>query len=306
MRLLASLLALSLTAPAMAEKFKTEHSDHIFISPFFDMVKTENSEGMINNKDTKLGFGLDLGYKDSEKWSYRLRAEKITIEQADFTGDIDGVSLGLDAMYFLQKNTYLYGGVRNVKLQVSEFGPAIGIGHHFDVNDDWKVRLEAGVMKDFGSDFTMTSVNLGVTYRFGSRDKYKSTKERGTVTVKDKFVTVKLDVKFDNDSSVIKGEYMSEIKRVADFLNTYPNTKATFEGHTSAVGTNEYNMSLSDRRAKAIRAELIKTFNISPDRLFAEGFGEEKLLNSSHTAEAHKMNRRVMAILESTDKIRVN
>ena len=46
-----------------------------------------------------------------------------------------------------------------------------------------------------------------------------------------------IDVKFDFAKSAIKPEYHDEIKKVADFMNQYPDSTATIEGYTDSIGT---------------------------------------------------------------------
>jgi OOP family OmpA-OmpF porin len=63
-------------------------------------------------------------------------------------------------------------------------------------------------------------------------------------------------------------------------------------GHTDAVGTDQYNMRLSLRRANAVRDYLIAG-GISASRIRAEGFGESQPVASNETAEGRAQNRRV-------------
>ena len=51
------------------------------------------------------------------------------------------------------------------------------------------------------------------------------------------WVSIRLNVEFDFDKAIVKPEYYDEIKRVADFMNAYPNLKTTIEGHTDSRGT---------------------------------------------------------------------
>ena len=84
------------------------------------------------------------------------------------------------------------------------------------------------------------------------------------------------------------------------------NTDATvvLEGHASAVGDAEYNMTLSKKRADDVADELIKD-GISEDRISTVGYGEERLKNEANTLEAHAENRRVEAQLTSTQRVKV-
>ena len=62
-------------------------------------------------------------------------------------------------------------------------------------------------------------------------------------------------------------------------------------GHTDAVGTADYNQSLSERRAKAVRDYLVSPGQVSPDRLKAEGWGFSRPMNADDPKAAE--NRRV-------------
>ncbi len=64
-------------------------------------------------------------------------------------------------------------------------------------------------------------------------------------------------------------------------------------GHACSIGSKEYNLKLSEKRAKSVRQYLIKKHAISPDRLKVRGFGNEKPLTSNDTPERRAVNRRV-------------
>jgi outer membrane protein OmpA-like peptidoglycan-associated protein len=65
-------------------------------------------------------------------------------------------------------------------------------------------------------------------------------------------------------------------------------------GHTDRRGSSHYNQTLSERRAKAVRAYLLQEFDIEPDALVAVGFGFEKLKNPDNPMAAE--NRRVQLV----------
>jgi len=77
--------------------------------------------------------------------------------------------------------------------------------------------------------------------------------------VKEK-ITITLNVQFDTAKAVVKEKYYDDIKRVADFMKEYPNTKAVIEGHTDSVASDAYNLRLSNDRANSVRQYLIKEF----------------------------------------------
>ncbi len=112
-------------------------------------------------------------------------------------------------------------------------------------------------------------------------------------------VSIRLDIQFDVNKADIKPEYHERLKEVADFMVKYPETKAVIEGHTDSTGAAAYNQKLSQRRAESVRDYLIKNFNISPDRLTAKGYGEEKPVASNDTKEGRSQNRRIEAVFNA-------
>lgn len=122
----------------------------------------------------------------------------------------------------------------------------------------------------------------------------------GCSIVTEEVARIDLVVHFDFDQAVVKPEYLDEIQRVADFLNANPNTIADLEGHTDAVGTDEYNQSLSERRVNAIRQVLIERFGIEPGKVRAQGLGESRPVASNDTAEGRAQNRRVQSVMSAT------
>jgi len=112
-------------------------------------------------------------------------------------------------------------------------------------------------------------------------------------------VRVELDVKFDFDKSVVKEESQADIKALADFMAQYPQTTTTVEGHTDSVGSDAYNQGLSERRANAVRDELVNRYGISADRVSSVGYGESRPVADNGTDEGRAINRRVEAEVEA-------
>tara|TARA_R110001583_G_scaffold1612_1_gene12647 strand:+ start:8627 stop:9241 length:615 start_codon:yes stop_codon:yes gene_type:complete len=112
-------------------------------------------------------------------------------------------------------------------------------------------------------------------------------------------VRKKLEVNFDTDKYDVKEKYLSEIKTIADFMIKFPQSIVSIEGHTSIKGPSEYNLTLSQNRALAIKDILIEKFNISENRITAIGYGFTKLLDEGNTDAAHAKNRRIVAEISS-------
>ena len=74
--------------------------------------------------------------------------------------------------------------------------------------------------------------------------------------------------------------------------HNHENALLTIEGHTDSKGTDEYNMTLSQKRANAVRAYLIEK-GIAESRLKATGFGETTPIADNNTSAGRAKNRRV-------------
>ena len=110
-----------------------------------------------------------------------------------------------------------------------------------------------------------------------------------------------LSILFPNDSAYIAPEYYPQIEEVAVFLQQYPTTKVTIEGHTSRTGTYERNLVLSQERADAVTAVLAERFGIDRNRLTAKGYGSSNPVVLERTPEAEIRNRRVVAEVTGDD-----
>lgn len=106
--------------------------------------------------------------------------------------------------------------------------------------------------------------------------------------------SLKLRILFANDSSKIEPIFENQIRSMADFLKRYPETSIEIQGFASQVGTPEYNLALSKRRAIAVEDELLAN-GISANRLSIVGYGESNLEALGDDDLSHAKNRKVTA-----------
>jgi outer membrane protein OmpA-like peptidoglycan-associated protein len=112
-----------------------------------------------------------------------------------------------------------------------------------------------------------------------------------------KLPQVRLDVVFDQDSSLIRPASYQTIGSIADAL-TDPKLRPyryLIVDHVESAGRRDHNLILSQRRADSIRDVLVNTFKVSPKRLQALGLGEEQLQDVNRPASP--ANARVQLIL---------
>jgi len=100
------------------------------------------------------------------------------------------------------------------------------------------------------------------------------------------------DVLFDFDKSTIKPQAAEILDRLVAFMNENPSSKVSLSGHTDNIGTEAYNMGLSNRRWMSVRDYAVKK-GVDSSRVSGEGFGESKPIASNATAEGRAKNRRV-------------
>jgi outer membrane protein len=110
-----------------------------------------------------------------------------------------------------------------------------------------------------------------------------------------------LKLLFDFDSAELRPESISELERVVKFMGDVPFGTALIEGHTDNVGGDDYNMKLSDRRAKAV-FDYLTSRGVDPARLKSIGKGETAPIADNSTAEGRQQNRRVMLIRTDTGR----
>lgn len=120
--------------------------------------------------------------------------------------------------------------------------------------------------------------------------------KKPTVKVEiDKPIT--LNVEFDYDKATIRPQYNVRLVAVAKFMAEKTNTVAVIEGHTDSRGNDVYNKSLSERRAAAVRQQLITRYGVDPTRIKSVGYGETRPIASNDTDEGRQRNRRVDALI---------
>jgi outer membrane protein OmpA-like peptidoglycan-associated protein len=100
-------------------------------------------------------------------------------------------------------------------------------------------------------------------------------------------------VYFEFDSNELNPASAPWIGLVARVLRRQPDWTVTIEGHTDSIGGARYNQGLSERRAAALRRELVVRHGIDTARLGARGFGASRPLETNTTLESRARNRRV-------------
>ncbi len=98
---------------------------------------------------------------------------------------------------------------------------------------------------------------------------------------------------FGFDSAGLRPESDPALEEIAEALGHNLAWKVKIEGHTDNIGGDAYNMTLSTRRAEAVKQAVVTRYGISSTRLSSEGFGASKPKAPNDTVEGRALNRRV-------------
>jgi outer membrane protein OmpA-like peptidoglycan-associated protein len=97
---------------------------------------------------------------------------------------------------------------------------------------------------------------------------------------------------FDFDKADLKEESFPALNYLLEILMANPNEVVEISGHTDSIGSNEYNLGLSERRAAAVVDYLVEN-GVPEENLLSKGYGEEFPITSNETEEDRAINRRV-------------
>ncbi len=116
-------------------------------------------------------------------------------------------------------------------------------------------------------------------------------------------ITFDSGILFDFDSSALRPEARQNLRDLAQSLQQYDNTDLLIVGHTDAVGRDDYNYRLSERRANAAAAYLME-LGVSRDRITTIGKGENEPVASNDTDAGRQQNRRVEVAIYASEEFR--
>ena len=236
-----------------------------------------------------------------------------------FTSNRDG-GIGGDDIYMLQEKAViinpcenaLTGKVKNQTDREPIEGAKVSL-YDFNFNLIETKSSDADGYFDFGY------VNCESKYFLKSEVKDYTTKEVPILTIVDTektFVPIEMEttlkkislnddllkkfnintIYFDTDKAIIREDAAIELSKILDVMLENPTMEIDIRSHTDCRATAEYNLSLSDSRAKASVVWLIKN-GIAKNRLSGKGYGESQLVNECAdgvdcSEEMHQANRR--------------
>lgn len=124
--------------------------------------------------------------------------------------------------------------------------------------------------------------------------RYKEEKANTNVQVSRKGVSIQLqNILFDYDSTTLTEKSKRVLRELIPVLEKYPNRYFVIQGHTDNVGSVDYNLKLSQERAKAVASFLMDNSKLPAENFSFQGFGLHQPIAGNHTEEGRAKNRRV-------------
>jgi outer membrane protein OmpA-like peptidoglycan-associated protein len=112
-------------------------------------------------------------------------------------------------------------------------------------------------------------------------------------------VTLPGNIYFNFNKADVKPAMQMQLTKIAKALAAVPNQNLLIEGHTDSIGSNEYNLSLSESRAQSVQKILLGG-GIAAERMEIKGYGESKPIADNETPSGQAQNRRVEIVLVPT------
>ena len=115
-------------------------------------------------------------------------------------------------------------------------------------------------------------------------------------------VTFNEAILFDFNSYQLKEASQQNLMQTADVLVKYPDTDLEVEGHTDNVGSEAYNLRLSEQRADAVKIFLV-AHGVDPSRLASKGYGETHPVATNENDAGRAQNRRVQLQIAANESL---
>jgi outer membrane protein OmpA-like peptidoglycan-associated protein len=104
-------------------------------------------------------------------------------------------------------------------------------------------------------------------------------------------------VLFEFDKSIVRDVYADDLARLAGYITEEKPARVVIEGHADWIGTEEYNVGLSERRARAIVDYLVTRHGVDRALFAVRAYGESRPEATNETAEGRQKNRRAATAL---------
>ncbi|WOT06341.1 outer membrane beta-barrel protein [Shewanella youngdeokensis] len=238
---------------------------------------------------------------------------------------INGIELSLKPSFELSPSWLVYGKVGVLAYDVDDevFGhdrslsSGLGFGVEHRINPNWSVNIAGQYYGQIGdekpTEVDLTAVSLGVIYRFVAQERKRVPRQekrvsrpinRETQAVKTndvkpihqqpKDVTLTETIFFNNDEFIANAEQLGKLVKLYEAAQDFKALKVSISGYASSVGSEQYNMQLSQRRAQFIANEIRHKLPVPITNIDIEFFGELRANENLGMDNDERAQRRVM------------
>jgi OOP family OmpA-OmpF porin len=256
-------------------------------------------------------FAIEGGYFSLGEFGYMAELNPIATTRADarvmgLNLDLVGILPMTDRLQAFGKIGTIYGQSRE---QYSGYGVTLtdfqnrerelsytyGLGLQYDLTPQWALRLEGerfNIKNTVARNEDIDLYSLGVVYRFGKKAAAAPTPAPRAATpapseaatpapAAPNRITVSADSLFDFDSSTVKPAGKTDLDALVKDLSNVDFDIIMVTGHTDRLGTPDYNMKLSQRRAEAVKDYLVQSANIAPAKITVHAVNSSEPVTSS-------------------------
>lgn len=164
-----------------------------------------------------------------------------------------------------------------------------------DFNRNKRTSLEMNITTIVGRTSELEGFSTGVAAR---EEKIDDRLARLNAKVTETEVVIQLPgaILFDFDSANIRPDADRALNDVAQVIKAYAARPVRVEGHTDSIASDDYNQSLSERRAASV-VTWLTGHGVEKNRLASAGFGEKKPVATNDTPAGRQLNRRVEVVI---------
>ncbi|WP_295443853.1 OmpA family protein [uncultured Thiodictyon sp.] len=294
-----ALAALVLTAPLTAVAQTPDPTgpiphfdDRWYIAPFATYSWADRNRGTNDN----WGYGLAVGKPLNERFNLELRATQTNfVSKSNIGGNYKATDVAVDGLFFFSRGKFqpfLLAGIGAIQDGFSCNRNAVNAALGCQSRTSWNFMAEAGAgfMVPLGD---YVSFRLDGRYRYdNNRGNFNNSSGLGDWIVTAGVViplgarsapakvtrtfTLSADALFAFDRSDLSPTGRTTINNFSRDLGQANYDAIRVAGHTDPIGSEAYNMALSDRRANTVRGQLV-TDGVPGDRISAQGYGKTNL-----------------------------
>ena len=202
--------------------------------------------------------------------------------------------------------------------QKKSFNYKFGLGLQYELTPSFATRLEAEryrIDDAIGNKGDIDLLSVGLVYRFNQKAPIAYAPE--PVVVQEPVVvvapvmplptkvTLSANSKFDFDKTTVKPEDKREIDTFTSQLNGLNFDTVQVTGHTDRIGTHEYNMNLSTRRADAVKGYIVESTGIPSDKINAQGVDGSHPITKAGECPGTKVTQQLIDCLQPDRRVEI-